>query len=145
MGEKIQGLLTLDFWWLWIPTLGSSEQREERNTIGSAHTGYWKFSGRCQQSTSLRNPPSPQLEYSSYDSWTALSIGRRYSTPFAASTFTELSICRQPAPANVSLHHFSSSPYFSLVQSTEYTECWPCPEFKIFLYKYYPAGWPGGR
>jgi hypothetical protein len=76
-------------------------------------TGYWKFSGRC---TSHRNPPSPQLEYSSYDSWTALGIGRRVvSTPFAASTFTRLSTCCQASLANVSPHHFSSPPYSSLL------------------------------
>jgi hypothetical protein len=28
----------------------------------------------------------------------------------------------------------------SEVVLTEYTECWPCPLFDIFLNKYFPAG-----
>ncbi len=43
--------------------------------------------------------PFPQLEYTSYHSWAALSIGRRYFTPFAASTSTSLSKYIQPAQA----------------------------------------------
>jgi hypothetical protein len=46
-----------------------------------------------------RNPPPPQLEYTSYNSWTALSIGRRYGTPFAASTSTGISKYIQLAQA----------------------------------------------
>jgi hypothetical protein len=29
--------------------------------------------------------------------------------------------------------------------TTEYTECWPCPVFDIFLNKYFPAGLPSDR
>jgi hypothetical protein len=50
-------------------------------------------------STLHRNLPPPQLEYTSYHSWVGLSIGRRYSTPFAASTSTSLSKYIQPAQA----------------------------------------------
>ncbi len=70
-------------------------------------------------STLHRNPP-PQLEYTSDDSWTALSIGRRYGTLFVASTSTELSVCRQPGPADVSPRQFSSLPCFSLVAFRQY-------------------------
>ncbi len=31
------------------------------------------------------------------------------------------------------------------VQTTEYTECWPCPLFNILLNKYFPAGQPSDR
>jgi hypothetical protein len=47
----------------------------------------------------------------------ALRIGQRYSTPFAASTSTGLSICHQPGPANVSPHQLSSLSYISLVSA----------------------------
>jgi hypothetical protein len=46
-----------------------------------------------------RNPPPPQLEYTSYHSWAALSIGWQFGTSFAASTSTRLSNCIQPAQA----------------------------------------------
>jgi hypothetical protein len=83
--------------------------------------------GRRRWSTLHRNPRPPQLEYTSYHSWAALKIGRRYGTSFAASTFTGLSKCIQPAQAEdgmgpassytgslVNLHQFSSTPYISL-------------------------------
>jgi hypothetical protein len=41
-------------------------------------------------------------------------MGRRYGTHYAASTFTELSICHQPVPASVSPRQFSSTAYSSL-------------------------------
>ncbi len=74
-------------------------QREVRKTRGSARTGYWKLMGRRRWSTLHRNPPPPQLEYTSNHSWAALNKGRRYGTSFAASTFTGLSKCIQPAQA----------------------------------------------
>jgi hypothetical protein len=74
-------------------------QREARKTRGSARTGYWKFRGRRRWSTLHRNPPPPQLEYTSYHSWAALSIGWQYGTSFTASTSTGLSKCIQPAQA----------------------------------------------
>ncbi len=77
----------------------SVQQREVRKTRGSARTEYWKFRGRRRWSTLHRNPSPPQLQYTSYHSWAALSIGRRSGTPFAASTSTELSIHIQPAQA----------------------------------------------
>jgi hypothetical protein len=46
-----------------------------------------------------RNPPPPQLEYTSYQSWAAHSIDRRYGTPFAASSSTSLSKYIQPVQA----------------------------------------------
>ncbi len=32
------------------------------------------------------------------------------------------------------------SAVYSIIKSTEYTECWPCPLFDILLNKYFPAG-----
>ncbi len=58
---------------------------------------------------------SLQLEYTSYHSWAALNIGRRYGTPFAAFTSTGLSTCRPPGPDDDSPRQFSSTPYFSPV------------------------------
>jgi hypothetical protein len=78
-------------------------QREVRKTRGSARTGYWKLRGRRRWSTLHRNPPPPQLEYTSYHSWAALSIGWQYGTSFAASTFTGLSKCIQPARQTTAL------------------------------------------
>jgi hypothetical protein len=48
-----------------------------------------------------------------------------------ASTSTELSVCRQPGPADVSPRQFSSLPYFSLVDSFSVlctgSDFWPSP------------------
>jgi hypothetical protein len=62
-----------------------------------------------EYSTSLRNPPLPQLEYTSYHSWAALIIGRWSGMPFAASTSTELSIHIQPARAEDGRGQLSSN------------------------------------
>jgi hypothetical protein len=55
-----------------------------------------------------RNPCPPQLEYTSSHSWAGLSIGQRYSTPFAASTSTGLSKYTQPAQAEDGMGPVSS-------------------------------------
>ncbi len=74
-------------------------QREVKISRGLMRCGYWKFSKRRLWSTLLRNSPPLQLEYTSDDSWTALSKGRWYNTPFAASTSTSLSKHIQQAQA----------------------------------------------
>jgi hypothetical protein len=48
------------------------------------------------------------LEYTSYHSWAALSIGRRYGIPFADSTSTGLLKYIQPAQAEDSMDPVSS-------------------------------------
>jgi hypothetical protein len=55
--------------------------------------------GDTVDTSTLHHNPPLQLEYTSYHSWAALSIGWRYGTSFAASTSTGLSKCIQPAQA----------------------------------------------
>jgi hypothetical protein len=74
-------------------------QREVRISRGLI-SGYWKFSERHWLSTLHHSPSPPQLEDTLDDSWTALSIGWRYCTPFAALTSTSLSKPFQPAQAD---------------------------------------------
>jgi hypothetical protein len=69
------------------------EQREVRTTSSLICIGYWRFSELHPYSTLHRYPPLPLLATTSENSWTALSIGRCYVTPLAASTSTSL----QPA------------------------------------------------
>jgi hypothetical protein len=69
-------------------------------------------------------------------------LARRSSTPFPASTFTGLSTCCQPGPANVSSRHFSSTSYLSLLP----TDCsisqiikddYCLPFYNIIIYGYF--------
>ncbi len=79
---------------VWLATTERSKDSQRLDSVRIL-----KVSERRRQSTLHRNPPPPQLEYTSYHSWAALIIGRRYGMPFAASTSTSLSIHIQPAQA----------------------------------------------